>query len=458
MKKLNLINKILVSFLLIFGFILSYSFNLYYPFGHLDLFSSGYILIELLKISGFLLLPLGIYYNHKTSRNISKLLFPIICTLSLILNTSIFFSLNKNSLPFPNSNNLDLETIEIYNEINQFIPKYIINSLFIIINLLMIISSIIVFIEDKYETNDLKSFVYLPLVILLTLPLNIFATFVSKLSTNTYSIIRFDNFTIWHFLMFILLICITLLTYSYLKKKDYDTQVLYLRALAIVMMIHYFSKDSLVIGDGYNVYNLVFSTIPFFICDIGKFIVVLALFTKKKVFYDIAYFVHSAGALTVFFYFGKTGTHNYGTILSYSYLYFVLTHLLLFMLSVLPVMLKHTSFKFKDVKIPIIYYGVVILISTFTSVGITNLMANYIDSNGNSLNFIYLPNYAFTQICPLPVIFPTFMNIKIGICEVNFFYEIVLYIAYICIFFAFYIFQYFAPKGVKYLKLKLFKS
>ena len=48
------------------------------------------------------------------------------------------------------------------------------------------------------------------------------------------------------------------------------------------------------------------------------------------------------------------------------------------------------------------------------------------------------------------------MNFKIGICEVNMFYEIVLYIAYIVIFFTFFIFQYYAPKLVNKVKIKYF--
>ena len=458
MKKLQITNIILVSSLLIAGFLNSYTFNMYYFYGHLNLFPAFFIILEYIKLTSFLLLPLGIYYQHKSSRNMAKTILPIVSILSFIYY-STYTSLDKSIFPFSNSNNLDSVTLEIYNNINLFMPKLTIQILFCLENILIFISSTIILIQDKFKLSDLTSFKYFPVVLILLLPLNIFQSLVDIFPENVYRFFEFDNFTIWHFLSFISLIAVTLLAYSYLKKKDYSKQILYLRGLAIVMMVHYFSKNSMVIGDGYNVYNLVFSTIPLFICDIGKFIVVLAVFTNKKVFYDIAYFVHSAGALTVFFYFGKEGTHNYGTIFSYSFLYFSFTHLLLFMISVLPIMLKITSFKFKDIKIPIIYYGIVILISTFTSVLITNYMSEVTNHNGQHLPFIYQPNYAFTQICPVPVNFPTFMNFKIGICEVNMFYEIVLYLAYVCIFFAFYIFQFYAPIILNKIKQsKLFKK
>ena len=455
MSKLGMFNKIIVSILLILFTINSFTFNMYYPFGHLDLFPSAFILIEIIKISSILLLPLAIYYNHKVSRNIAKIIYPIFSLLSFIY-IDTYTSMNKLNLPFINSNNLDATTQNIYNSINLFMPEKVIYFLFIFINIFIFISSLIIFIEDKFDESDLYSFKFLPLILLSVIPLNIFTNYVNTLSPEIINFITFNNFTIWHFLMFFLLIVVTLLAYKYLKKFDQSKQLLYLRALTIIMFIHFFSKNSMLVGDGYNIYNSIFASIPLFICDIGKYIVLIAIFTNKKVFYDIAYFVHSAGALTVFFYFGKEGTHNYGTILNYSFLYFTLTHLLLFILSVLPVMLKITTFKLKDVKIPIVYYGIVILVSTFTSVGITNFMAGVKDVNNSSLPFIYEPNYAFTQICPLPVSFPTFMNFKIGICEVNMFYEIVLYIAYIVIFFTFFIFQYYAPKLVNKVKIKYF--
>ena len=67
MSKLGMFNKIIVSILLILFTINSFTFNMYYPFGHLDLFPSAFILIEIIKISSILLLPLAIYYNHKVS-------------------------------------------------------------------------------------------------------------------------------------------------------------------------------------------------------------------------------------------------------------------------------------------------------------------------------------------------------------------------------------------------------
>lgn len=439
---LRKISYVLIGLLLVCFIISSYTFQFMYPYGHLNdtnKFGPLFIITELIKLSGYVLLPLAICFNNKASRNISKFLLPIFAIISLFF-CNFYLSISKlnPNLPFYNTNLLDDVTISIYNKINLFIPSWLIGTNFVLTNLLFILLSIIIFIEDKIKVRDFKSFIYYPLFLLLVLPFNLFDNLVRLFPNNVYNFFLFDNFTIWHFLMFIILILSTLFLYLYLRKQSLIKQDLILKALALSLMIHFYGRNSMLIGDGYNVYNTIFASIPLFICDIGKYIVFFAIMFKKKVFYNIAFFVHSAGALTVFFYFGKEGTHNYGTIFNYSFIYFTITHLLLFILSTMPVFLRQVNFSLKEALVPSLYYGVVILIATFASVLVTNVSIMITNQNGQTLSAPIYPNYAFSQICPVPVSFPTFLNVTIGICEVNFFYEIVLFIAYVVLFFAFY--------------------
>lgn len=444
MEKLSKkVNYILIGLLLVTFIISSYTFQFLYPYGHLNdtnKFSPLFIISELIKLSSYILIPLAICFKNKTTRNIAKIILPIFAIISFFYY-NFYISLDKldPTLPFYNTNNLTELEISIYNKINLFMPKWLISFNFITTNILLILIPLIIFIEDKIRLSDFKSLIFYPLFLLSVLPFNMFDNLVRLFNEKTYNFFLFDNFTIWHFLMFLILILTTLFTYLYLRNKDSIKQDLILRTLALSLMIHFFGRNSMLIGDGYNVYNTIFASIPLFICDIGKYIVFLAVMFKKKPFYDIAFFVHSAGALTVFFYFGKDGTHNYGTIFNYSFIYFTITHLLLFILSTMPVFLRHSSFSLKQALMPSLYYGVVILVATFTSVLVTNVSATITNDFGQTLlNPIY-PNYAFSQICPVPVTFPTFLNLKIGICEVNFFYEIVLFIAYVVLFIAFHI-------------------
>ena len=91
----------------------------------------------------------------------------------------------------------------------------------------------------------------------------------------------------------------------------------------------------------------------------------------------------------------------------------------------------------------------------FVSVLITNWSSSLTDASGVIAENVLKPNFAFTQICPLPVDFPTFLNFKIGICEVNFFYELILFIAYVVLFSTFYLFNCLLFFLIKKVKAKL---
>ena len=438
------------AFLLI-GLLQSLSFNMYHIYSHMVDFSPLLIATELCKISAYLVVPLSIFLRHKTSRNILKLVFCIVALLSFSC-IGEYSSMVKTALNSPNANNLDPVTLEIYDSINLFMPRSAIFAMFALTDFILLSLAILVFLEDGLDKKDCKSLLYYPIYILCCLPLNIFAEIAPLLSERVLKFTIFENFSFWHFLMFALLIFFTLLSYFLLRRESPDKQLFYLRAMSVVLMIHFASKDSMLIGDGYNIYNIVLSAIPLFICDIGKFIVLLAVWTKKKAFFDIAFFVHAVGALTVFFYMGKD--QNFGPVFCYSFLYFTSTHLLLFMLSVLPVMLGLTSFHLKDCIIPAAYYACVIVVATATSVAITNLSATWATPAGQHLSELLYLNFAFTQICPIPLEFPEFLNVQIGRCEVNFVYVISLYLSYLGLFIAFYLLQFGIAKAKKAIKAK----
>ena len=420
----------------------SFSFAFYYPFAHLndcDQFSFLYIFFQLIRLSTFILVPLAGFYFYKAPRNIVKTILPLLF-IGLFFFYPQYTSLSKldSVLPFYNDTGLDQTQIEIYNKINLFLPDYIIKSEYILEVVIVICIGILLNFKFRFEFSDLKSIVWFPLFVLLSLPLNLSENLTRTFSEKTEEFLTFHNYGIWHFLLFLLLIIVTISAYLLLKNKEEKTQKYVLRIMCLMMFSMFFGKNSMLIGDGYNVYNTVFASIPLFICDIGKFIVFIAIMIDKKWFYQCAYFVHSAGALTVFFYLGKAGSTNFDTIFSYTYLYFILNHILLFLLSVLPMYLSLEKFKWKSIFSSSLYYGVVIVIAAFVSVSVTNFVSQLTDGFENTLSTAFLPNYAFTQICPLPMEFPTFLNLKIGVYEINFVYELTLFISYVVLFLAFY--------------------
>ena len=420
----------------------SFSFAFYYPFGHLNdcnRFSFLYIFFQIIRLSAFILVPLAGFYFYKTPRNIVKTILPFLF-IGLFFFYPQYCSLSKldPTLPFYNDTGLDQTQIEIYNKINLFLPDYIIKSEYILEVFIVICIGILLNIKFRFKSSDLKSLLWFPLFITLSLPINLSENLTRTFQKETTEFLTFRNYGIWHFLLFLLLAIITITLYLSLKNKDRKTQMYVLRILCLMMFDMFFGKNSMLIGDGYNVYNTVFASVPLFICDIGKFIVFIAIMAEKKWFYQCAYFVHSAGALTVFFYLGKESATNFDTIFSYSFLYFTINHILLFVLSVLPMYLSMEKFNRKNIITSSLYYGVVIIIAAFTSVSVTNFVSQLTDEFGNTLSSPFLPNYAFTQICPLPMEFPTFLNFKIGVYEINFVYEMTLFISYVVLFLAFY--------------------
>ena len=461
-KKLTPVQKIALSISLLYLILFtlgSFSFAFYYPFAHIGQdpqFNFFYLFSQTLRFSAFFLIPLSLFFRYPKIRSISKLILPLIALFMVLsFKTFSYVSENMSSFPIENGNSLSSSQLEINHKINSFLPTVVIEIEYLLEAVLLLGSSILIAIEDRLKKEDFKSLLYYPIFFVLSIPLNTLDSLKPLVSSSIYNTLLFDNFNIFHVLLFIALFAITISLFLLFRKSTEEKKLFILRTLMLLMFLLFLSKDSMLIGDGYNVYNNVIAAIPLFICDIGKFIVLLALFTEKPIFYKITYFVHSAGALTVFFYLGKPESRNFGWIFSYSFLYFTITHLLLFVLSVLPIYWKLAEFKKKDILIPSLYYFGVIMVSMFVSVLITNWSNSLTDASGVITENVLKPNFAFTQICPLPVDFPTFLNFKIGICEVNFFYELILFIAYVVLFSTFYLFNCLLFFLIKKVKAKL---
>lgn len=419
---------------LLFGLIESFTFNQFHIFSRPLDFSAMLYICELLKMAGYLLVPMAVFLNSGKAKSILKVAYPLVAVFSL-LGISEYCSMAKTMENTPNRNDLDPVTMEIYDSINQLIPKGMIWAIYALQGFALLLLCLYLLVREGIGKKDFQALLYLPLFVLSCIPLNVLSYPLSHSPAWLSDFLRFENFSFWHFLSLALVPIFTLLAYLILKRKTKARQLYWLRVMAIILLIHFAGKDSMLIGDGYNIYNIALSSIPLFICDIGKIVVFLAVFLNRKRLYDIAFFVHSAGAVTVFFYFGRI--QNFGAVIDYSFAYFTLTHLLLFLLSVLPIMLGISGFKVKDVKIPLAYYALVIVVATATSVLITNLSATWTTASGEHLPELLYLNFAFTQICPLPIDLPPYLCVEIGVCEVDFLYLIGLYLAYVAIFFAF---------------------
>lgn len=431
--------------LLTVSLVLSFTVSDYYIFNRIlfisvreSRFEFFFVLSQWIKKAGLLLIPMAVFYKKKSCSDLAKYILPVFVIISCCTwMIGDFFGvtlLTENS------------TAEeaILAKLNEFIPKWANMTLFFISNALYLAVCGLLFVRDGFKANK-KSFIFLPVAIFAVMPLNIFENFFDIRNfvdvSNTWVTVEnplekphflwFRNFTIWHFIAILALAGFTVGAYYFLKNKDKKLQNEYLVAGAITLLIQYHSKDSMLLGDGYNVYKTVYAAIPLFICNMGVYVSALSVILKKRPLYATSFFVHAVGALTVFVYFGKDSMSNYGIIFSYSILYFCVTHCLLFALCVLPSALGHYKFRFKDCIIPLVYYFLVIVIASLASGGVATALENL------GLPEKYLkPNYAFTQVNPLPIDVPI-IPLVIGRCTLNLLYLILLYIAYVCLFFAF---------------------
>ena len=437
--------KVVTGLILVIALILTFTISDYYIFNRIGQFNFFFVFSQWMKKAGLLLLPLAVFYRKKSCSDIFKYVLPVFVIVSCATFGG-YFDVTPESLA--------VTPVELlFAHMNGFMTKGANMALFFLQNALLLVACALLFVRDGYKVRA-KSFIYLPFAIIACMPLNIFENFfdIEKISATNF--FRFKNFTLWHFLMLGIVIGFTIGAYYFLRKKERKLQEDFLIAAAIVMLIQYHSKDSMVIGDGYNVYHSVFACIPLFICNIGVYIAAASVIFKKKVLYAISFFVHAAGAVSVFVYFGKDSMSNYGIIVSYSILYFCLTHILLFALSVLPSALGHYKFRMMDCLIPLAYYFGVIVVATVSSALVSSYLEGY-TYNGYILGDevrraaellegdlrqqqlqLLLPNYAFTQVNPFPFEV-NIWGVTIWKYEVKLLYVLGLYAAYVAIFFAF---------------------
>ena len=408
--------------------ILTFTVGDYYIFNRISEYGFFFCISHWFKKVGLLLILAAVFFGCASCADVVKYFLPLFVILSCFLFGGFFDIVPPADTPAQ----------EIFNKINLGFPKGLNMALYFLQNALYLICCALLFVRDGYKVRA-KSFITLPFALLLTVPLNILENFFDINKIPADSFLRFKNFTLWHFLALCVLVGSTVGLYYFLKNKTRAQQDKYLAVIAISLLIQYHSKDSMVMGDGYNVYYTVFACLPLFICNIGVYVASISVILKKRALYAISFFIHAVGALTVFIYFGKDSMSNYGIFASHSILYFCLTHCFLFALCVMPSALGHYTFKIKDCIIPLIYYCIVIILAAVASALVTEFLTKMGLSVGSApTDDMTPPNYAFTQVNPLPFEVPNLIPLGGAFRHINVFYVILVYIAYVCLFFAFY--------------------
>lgn len=429
MKKFTDVSlKAATGALLVVALLLTFTVSDYYIFNRIGEYNVYFVIAQWLKKAGLLMLPLAVLFKKRSFADCAKYILPVAVIVSMCTFGNFFdaTAITADSSP------AEL----VYAHINEFMPKWLNMTLFFISCALYLYICAFLFVRDGFKV-DINCILSLCIAIFACTPLNIFENFFDINAIPADSFLRFKNFTVWHFLAILIVTGVTVGLYYLLKNRDKKAQDEFLIGTAIVLLIQYHSKDSMIMGDGYNVYHTVFACIPLFICNIGVYIASASVIFKKKILYAISFFVHAAGAVSVFVYFGRDDMSNYGIFCSYSILYFCLTHCLLFALSVLPTCLGHYKFRPKDALIPLLYYFAVIVVASLASALVTSASTEFTYGGYTLQEGEWLfPNYAFTQNNPLPFEVPL-VALRIWKYDLSIIYVLGLYAAYVGIFYAF---------------------
>lgn len=410
------------------AFVLTFSISDYHIFARAGEYGVVFVLSQWVKKSALLLVPMAVFFGSRKCADIAKWVLPAFVLVSWATYGDYFYA----------SRSADSVTDEVLYLFDDILPLPLEAALFFAENGLLVLICILLFARDGAGASP-RSFLYFAPALAACVPLNIFGNFFDINDFPADDPLRFYSFTPWHGVAVLLLAGVTAVCYLWLRGRSPSERERLLAAMAITLLVQYHSKDSVVLGDGYNVYTTIFSCVPLFICNIGVYTVALSVFFKTRTLYSIAFFVHAAGAISVFFYFGRDDISNYGIIFGYSILYFLTTHILLFVLCVMPTALGMYKFRMRDCITPLVYYCVVIVSAAVLSAVVTSASMGWHTADGEYLppDELLLPNYAFTQINPLPFEVPDIWKVTVWRYDVNILYVALLYLFYASMFFAF---------------------
>lgn len=384
MKK-RYLNYIFLFVFLILEAINCFSANLLEGFRHHE--NIGVILSNLFRfiaMTGFLWIPLALLYDSKMAK-LNGFYFVLPATI-LELAFSYFY---LNIYP--------MNILEI--------------CVFYLRGIVRIVLIITLFLKEKDRRYSLKYFNYFIVSLLFFIPLNFLEPLAIKLHEKRFLLFRL--FSVWHFLFLFLFIGFALGLEKFLEKKNNEIRYLIIFGLSIILLYKLLCRFSFVRLQDYQEVKGFMGALPFYVCSFGMLLLPFAIYSRNKVFQGILFLVNTPGAIIVLVN-PSTGITN---IFHYNVLYFFVTHIMLFGITMmLPIYLEGKP-NLKTVKIT----GILLACYFITMVFLNGLAI--IISNGNN------PNFSFVSKSPIPVPIDNMFLIRIHRIRFSPIYLILLWAA-----------------------------
>lgn len=144
-------------------------------------------------------------------------------------------------------------------------------------------------IGHKFDVKNKKEWLYffglLPCTLILVVPVCVPQSLFGF--TNMFMI----PFSIQNFLWVIIIFSLLTILYFAFRFKDYETRYMICVFFGLYLFMHYNSIYSM---------DLIMSRLPFQLCNLGSFLVLIALIVKKQSFFDFILIANVAGAMIAF--------------------------------------------------------------------------------------------------------------------------------------------------------------
>ncbi len=421
--------KVCAAVLFVAAFFSSFTVSDYYIFNRFDEFSDIFVISQWVKKAGYILIAMAVFFRSRSCADAAKYMLPVFVLISLFTYGQFF----DVTMVTEEASSAQI----IYAQINEFMPKWANMTLFFLEAALELAICVMLFIRDGFAI-ELKSLIFMPLSFVAATPLNIFENFYDKAAIAEGSFLNFTNYSLWHILYILSIAALCIGLYYYLRKKSPEAKWNCLCALSITMLLQYSSRYSMLMGDGYNTYNSILAAVPLFVCNIGTYLTAFGIFTRNRPLMSLSFFVFGAGAITVFGYLGRPEITNYGIFCSYTSCYLMTTHGLLFACCITPSAVGLYKYRHRDAILGVVFVFLLVVVATVVSGLITSASMGFsYDGYCLSEEELIVPNYAYTQVNPLPIESPFDATITIWRYEFNVFYLCMLFLAYVAIFYVF---------------------
>lgn len=322
-KKILKIATVVYCLFMLANLLLPDRFTLSFSPEDLQSFSAnaGYTILRWFWISNFVILPIAVFFENRTFKNIA-LLFCVPVSIAQICCYSLFLT------DFTSVLGKGLNSISLFSDaFKNFLINPTFRSLWFGTILMIQILIPIVLATNENHLFDFKNkkeylyfFLVLPFILLSCIPIYV------PQHLFGYSNLIFKAYSIFHILWFLSIICEITVLYFLFRKKDTQSKMIVLFVLAFSLLMQYNQMFSAV--------SISAKRFPIQLCNLGAYFVIISLATKNKKLFNFTVIINVVGVV-----FALASPDLEGKGLFYLYnMHFILEHTNVLVVPVLALM------------------------------------------------------------------------------------------------------------------------